>query len=471
MTALYKKNICRGGKIVNLLLIIICCINFPLFAQKNNDANRFVHLCHDTIVKFGMNGSGSVRDIPEPGSLGNPGTRINPYPDTSIAKNRGCLLLGETFSNWFLIPIQADGKLAFTIGSDSTQTGFYDWILFPFNGVSEEDIGKNLVAPVKCNWNGADWGGTGLLAKNDVPVNSHISNFEEPFDVLRGETYLLCVNNNDAIDANVKIIFTGTGIGFYEPPLVSIAGDSIICHNETTVLEAQKTGITSDYLWSTGDTSRFVEVKPEESSTYTVKVKANHCGNIEGFDKKNIEVLPQPEPDSKIFPEQDKFDIATNISFTDVSTTIEGEITDRYWDFGDGTFSTNKTAFHTFSDTGTFNVTFIVTNSLGCKDTLLEKIKVDPILELFKPNAFTPNGDTKNDLFYISNIGITEFTMTIYDRWGKEVFYTRNINDFWNGRYFNKGQLVQIGAYVYDIYYKDYSGYERNEQGTISVLR
>ncbi|MBL4716019.1 MAG: gliding motility-associated C-terminal domain-containing protein [Bacteroidia bacterium] len=473
MKNLYKKPQCKVGLIMSFLLIISSIVT-PVFSQKNNDAHKYVHLCHDTIIKIGINGRGDVKDIPEPGTVGNPGTRIDPYPKLSDANNRGCLLMGETFSNWFLIPIGQDGSLEFIIGSDSTQIGFYDWILYPYDGksITEEKIANNEVAPIRCNWNGAEYGGTGLLYKKDVPLDAHISNFETPFQAQEGEHYLLCINNNDAVQADVKIKFTGTAvIGFYNPPLVDIFGDSVICHNETAVLEAKRGGMTSDFVWSTGATTNSIEVTPEENQNYSVSVTTQYCGKIKGFDNFNIEVLPQPEIDYEIFPDQDEYDIATNMSFTDKSTTENGTMSEWIWIFGDGTFTNNQNAYHTYNDTGKFTIIFIATNSEGCKDTMYNEIMVNPILELFKPTAFTPNGDGINDVFYISNFGITEFKMTIYNRWGKEIHYTRNINEFWNGRKFNHGKLVPFGSYVYDIYYKDYSGFERNEQGVISIIR
>ena len=42
------------------------------------------------------------------------------------------------------------------------------------------------------------------------------------------------------------------------------------------------------------------------------------------------------------------------------------------WDFGDGGVSTISDPFHLFSDSGLFDVSLIVENSFGCKDTLIE---------------------------------------------------------------------------------------------------
>jgi len=46
------------------------------------------------------------------------------------------------------------------------------------------------------------------------------------------------------------------------------------------------------------------------------------------------------------------------------------------------------------------------------------------------PNAFTPNGDGKNDVFRIppdATLNLEEFS--IYDRWGAKIFSTKNVGE------------------------------------------
>ena len=65
-------------------------------------------------------------------------------------------------------------------------------------------------------------------------------------------------------------------------------------------------------------------------------------------------------------------------------------------------------------------------------------------------NAFTPNGDGKNDCFGLRHWGnITVHTFTIYNRWGQKLFETKNPSQCWDGAY--KGQQQAPGAYIYII--------------------
>jgi len=85
----------------------------------------------------------------------------------------------------------------------------------------------------------------------------------------------------------------------------------------------------------------------------------------------------------------------------------------------------------------------------NCTDTACAYIEVDPC-EIFIPNAFTPIKNDLNDTWQISTqcpIDIGE--LRIYDRWGKQIFYTTNLADSWDGTY--NGEKVKPGVYSYKI--------------------
>ncbi len=71
---------------------------------------------------------------------------------------------------------------------------------------------------------------------------------------------------------------------------------------------------------------------------------------------------------------------STTLNFTDTSHAYFG-ISTRIWDFGDGTFASGTTASHTYTTSGTYNVSLIITGTTGCMDTVTKPIiiKVDDI--------------------------------------------------------------------------------------------
>jgi gliding motility-associated-like protein len=140
------------------------------------------------------------------------------------------------------------------------------------------------------------------------------------------------------------------------------------------------------------------------------------------------------------------------------------------WNFGDDSpFSADLNPVHTYSDTGTYKVWLTVYNEHGCKDSLEENVVVAPQFKFFIPNAFRPNGNSKNDIFYGYGLGIKEYNMSIFDRWGEKIFESTDIKNGWNGIVQN--QKVQEDVYVYLVVIKDIFKKMHRYSGTVTVLK
>ena len=88
----------------------------------------------------------------------------------------------------------------------------------------------------------------------------------------------------------------------------------------------------------------------------------------------------------------------------------------------------------------------------SCSDSIRIDVLVDNSPRIYAPNIFSPNNDGVNDHFYLQSPDYGKILhMTIYDRWGRSVFESRNtqLNDQtagWNGSF--RGQLLEPGIYV-----------------------
>ena len=98
--------------------------------------------------------------------------------------------------------------------------------------------------------------------------------------------------------------------------------------------------------------------------------------------------------------------------------------------------------------------TLSLLDSYGCTTIASVQVKVlCNTSKILMANAFTPNGDGKNDRFYVSGYGIKNVShFTIIDRWGKKVFEKNNmtandINAGWDGTV--NGKPCETGTYLY----------------------
>ena len=113
----------------------------------------------------------------------------------------------------------------------------------------------------------------------------------------------------------------------------------------------------------------------------------------------------------------------------------------------------------------------IVTNDGGCIDTTYGIIRVEPEFTIYVPNAFTPNGDGINDSFFANGLGFVNYEMWILDRWGKEIFYSKEANQHWDGSYYGGDVYCQNDVYEYIINVKDYKGKLHRVIGHVSLVR
>jgi hypothetical protein len=179
----------------------------PVTAGDCQDA---VDVCSDINFSINPNGFGSTNEICMC-------CVVNPCTNPTSG-NQGCLLAGELNSTWMIVNIEVGGVLEFTFGGLGTQSGFYDWAMWPYHDLTCNAIASNSVAPVRCNWNGVSTGGTGLA--NTLPPGGNATNYETPLNVQTGEQYLILFSNWSSVNTSVPLEFYGSAQVSCEPILV-----------------------------------------------------------------------------------------------------------------------------------------------------------------------------------------------------------------------------------------------------------
>lgn len=84
-----------------------------------------------------------------------------------------------------------------------------------------------------------------------------------------------------------------------------------------------------------------------------------------------------------------------------------------------------------------------------------------PLAPISVPNIITPNGDSHNEQLKISGLVSGEWALTIYSRWGQQVYHSSAYRQDWDAA------GLPAGAYYYRLHHP--SG--RRVVGWVEVMR
>ena len=240
-----------------------------------------------------------------------------------------------------------------------------------------------------------------------------------------------------------------------KPPAFSIGPDTTMCRDSSILITAP--GLTwREFLWNTGETTRDITVR--QPGTYFVQVKnGNDCYN---YDTLQVRELPSPV-----------LGLAAEyyICVPDGGSTIldaRGIGVIKY----EWPHSGEATQTVTVNKEGTYTV--LATNQEGCVAKQSTNVLDQCEPRFFVPDAFTPDGDGKNENLEVFGAYYTNYSIRIYNRWGEVIYATNTIEGRWDGTY--KGVKVQPGVYPYVVSYEAQYFPERNPvvlRGSVMLIR
>jgi gliding motility-associated-like protein len=119
---------------------------------------------------------------------------------------------------------------------------------------------------------------------------------------------------------------------------------------------------------------------------------------------------------------------------------------------------------------GTYSV-FVRDKNTGCisnaRNVLIKAL--DCTNEIFIPNVFSPNGNSKNERFKVYGNRIVKIDMKIYNQWGQQVAVVTDRKIGWDGTHKGKPQPAGVYIYVLDAAMEDGSLIKR--KGSITLIR
>lgn len=220
-----------------------------------------------------------------------------------------------------------------------------------------------------------------------------------------------------------------------------------ICQGETVVLYP---GVFTTYLWQNLSTQPVFNTNTPGIYKVAVTNEFNCSSTAQVVLNK---VVPKP---SSFLP-ADQFLCTGNV----LKIKVDG-FKDYLWSTG------SKNNNLEIRQPGNYYLT--VTSFDFCTGTDTIKIAELDCAAVNIPNAFTPNGDGKNDYFKPAlNVEFNDYQMQIFNRLGQRIFQTKTIDQSWDGAF--KMQPQPAGSYVYQVTFRNNAGKLFTYKGTITLIR
>ena len=376
-----------------------------------------------------------------------------------------------------------DGSTAFGPFTTSNST-----VTIPVAPTSATTYTLNLITDLYCNGN---FGGSAAITVNPLPQPV----ITGPSAICENETAMLNAGafaayqwstgeNTAFINANTNGNYTCTvtsavgcvnSANFYltvNPlPVVSFTNDSsLTC--EVPRIHFTNTSVYpagSVFSWNFGDAVSS-EMNPvhqyDSSGTYPVTLIITTPAGCVDSSTQNVDITIFPLPLAQ-------FDVSPDFaplynSTIELKDNSENAVT-WHWDFGDGQKSDIPVSQYQYQSPGKYTITLQITNIAGCESVTSREVFITPF---FIPNAFTPNGDGKNETFYDPGYAfdVSSVTMRIWNRWGQMVFSSDNMSHVWDGKDASGNDAPQ-GVYYYTLKVVQNSGHENDYAGSVTLVR
>jgi gliding motility-associated-like protein len=298
--------------------------------------------------------------------------------------------------------------------------------------------------------------------------------------------------NNTAISGAAAATFSATQAGTYTATATTAQGctatssNSLVitqllqptanftfdsyCINRSIQLNNQSAVSNSgtvSYAWSDNVGNLFSTTNP--SATYAsagnyamkLRVQSSNCPNLADS---ITSVIPVEAP--RVAIRQATLDVAIGDNVPLQARTFGTQYT---WTPGTGlsnSFISNPIV--NLNAEQDYRITIRVPSGCTTVDSL--KVRVQEKNTVYVPNVFSPNGDGMNDKLLIIPVGVREIKyFRIFNRNGKKLFETADINGGWDGTF--NGQLQPLATYVWQVLATDKNGNNVYREGSVTLLR
>jgi len=276
--------------------------------------------------------------------------------------------------------------------------------------------------------------------------DGNTSGFHDPLHTYgtNGTFYgaLVASNNFGCVDSTDFIVTV------YPQPLSDFTAVALgLCVMPDTVVFTNESEGAIGYVWDFGNGQTSTINNPiaiyQEANDYLISLVATsdkNCSDTSYFAYTNS-VVPTAD-----FVVNSMDPCKPVYSFTNLSDNAQSY----FWDFGFGYTDTAENPIHSFSTFGESQVTLVINPDGLCSDSVSRIVVHNngSPARVYIPNSFTPNNDGLNETFELKGFDdCGDYLLTIFDRWGKVLYVTADLSQYWDGTY--NGKDLKVGTYVY----------------------
>lgn len=278
---------------------------------------------------------------------------------------------------------------------------------------------------------------------------------------VKADTYNVFVRDYNGCISDTTITVELTGSIQLEP-----LADTTICAGESIKLTT--TGNVSNYVWSpaaTLDNELLQEpiASPQQTTTYKVTASDGSCSRSAEV---TISVIPEVQvvtaPDASV-PYGQSYQMSAS------SPQLDGYVVSYVWTPPAGLSATNiANPVAVVTADQLYEVT--LSSNQGCVGTGTVLLTVVPPTLLMLPDAFTPDGDGKNEVLLPITNGIASINfLKIYNRWGEVIYFSKELTAGWDGKI--RGINAAPGAYPWYMEGITSDGEIIKKRGTVLLIR
>ncbi|MDB5282071.1 MAG: domain containing protein [Bacteroidota bacterium] len=294
------------------------------------------------------------------------------------------------------------------------------------------------------------------------------SNISNPFASPPQTTgYTLLVSNGVCTDTFFEVvkIFRDT---------LNLQGANAVCAGDTLRLSVSNTlgNQSFTYSWQpvnailSGANTANPVVDPTQNTTFVVTATdSNGCHYSDSILVNITSTLPNVNaiavPDTILYGDTAQLNLTTSGSVTSFSWKPDSTLS--------ATNIVNPVADP--KQTTTYYVEVSDGNSCKRDDSVTVYVVRTSCAQsnIYIPDAFSPNGDGKNDVLYVRGNEISNLYFAIYDRWGQRVFESRDITKGWDGTF--KGKKMDAAVFGYYAEGACPSGEKFLKKGNVTLIR